>query len=181
MFLTVLGADVQARGEGLLLPRPLPSAADGHLPPECPCPDLRLSGHQSGWVRVTPTTPFYHPPPFKGPLWKYSLIPGLRAPIYGSGGDVNRPTHQGDSKKRGHISEAGKTSVRRCEVEGGPEQVPEGSKEVWSEWKVSLAGWPSGKRGAREGLPPVQLCRAARLWDGRPNKSGSAGPSLESP
>ena len=94
---------------------------------------------------------------------------------------MNRPTHQGDSKKRGHISEAGKTSVRRCEVEGGPEQVPEGSKEVWSEWKVSLAGWPSGKRGAREGLPPVQLCRAARLWDGRPNKSGSAGPSLESP
>lgn len=165
----------------MLLPRPLPLAADGHLPPACPCPDLRLSGHQSGWVRATPTTPFYHPPPFKGPLWKYSLIPGLRAPIYGSGGDVNRPTHQGDSKKRGHISEAGKTSVRRCEVEGGPEQVPEGSKEVWSEWKVSLAGWPSGKRGAREGLPPVQLCRAARLWDGRPNKSGSAGPSLESP
>lgn len=39
-------------------------------------------------------------------------------------------------------------------MEGGPEQVPGGSKEVWSEWKVSPAGWPSGKRGARESPPP---------------------------
>ena len=39
-------------------PRYLSSATSGRLPPACPCPDPRLSGHQSGWARATLLPPF---------------------------------------------------------------------------------------------------------------------------
>lgn len=66
-------------------------------------------------------------------------------------------------------------------MEGGPEQVPGGSKEVWSKWKVSPAGWPSGKQGAQESPPPRPALQSSKAAGGRPSMSGSAGPSLGRP
>lgn len=100
VFLTVLGADVQARGEGLLLLRPLPSTADGRLLPACPCPDLRLSGHQSGWVRASPTTPFYHHPPLKALSASTVSFRGSELQSMGLGGMRIGPHTRGTGKKK---------------------------------------------------------------------------------